>query len=237
MERDIAEVGGGAPASSGLPKAGVQPDPMPLYTCSGTDRQELTFVVSERDRGTQDVTVLLQAWQQGDHSALEQLNAAIYQQLREMARRRLAAERGPHTLQPTALVHEAYLRMVDGSRDWRDRAHFFANAALHMRSVLVDHARARLAGKRGGAALRVTLDEHSLGSEATDESHETEFLALDSALRDLQREDERTARIIELSYFSGMNREEIAHVLDVSVPTVDRGLRFGRAWLRQSLAA
>ena len=191
----------------------------------------------EPANGAPDVTVLLKAWQCGDRSAFEQLNSAIYQQLREMARRRLAGERGNHTLQPTALVHEAYLRMVEGGSDWRDRAHFFATAALHMRSVLVDHARARLTEKRGGSALRVTLDDRAISNEDTQDTQETDFLALDSALRELQREDERTARIIELSYFSGMKREEIAHVLEVSVPTVDRGLRFGRAWLRQSLSA
>lgn len=183
-----------------------------------------------------DITVLLKAWQGGDRAAFERLSASVYDELRSMARRRLASERGEHTLQPTALVHEAYLRLVEGDVDWRDRAHFFATAALHMRSVLVDHARARLADKRGGGALRVTLDERSAGA-AGDADADADFLALDEALRTLESEDPRTARVIELTYFGGLKREEIAHVLEVSVPTVDRGLRFGRAWLKQSLQA
>jgi RNA polymerase sigma factor (TIGR02999 family) len=180
-----------------------------------------------------DITVLLKAWQGGDRAAFDRLSASVYDELRSMARRRLSSERGEHTLQPTALVHEAYMRMVDGDVDWRDRAHFFATAALHMRSVLVDHARTRLADKRGGGALRVTLDERSAGAAA---DADADFLALDEALRTLESEDPRTAKVIELTYFGGLKREEIAHVLEVSVPTVDRGLRFGRAWLKQSLA-
>jgi RNA polymerase sigma factor (TIGR02999 family) len=183
-----------------------------------------------------NITVLLKAWQGGDRAAFERLSASVYDELRSMARRRLASERGGHTLQPTALVHEAYMRLVDGDVDWRDRAHFFATAALHMRSVLVDHARARLADKRGGGALRVTLDERSAGASG-DADADADFLALDEALRTLEREDPRTAKVIELTYFGGLKREEIAHVLEVSVPTVDRGLRFGRAWLKQSLGA
>ncbi|MDZ3824595.1 MAG: ECF-type sigma factor [Pseudoxanthomonas sp.] len=181
---------------------------------------------------TGNLTVLMRAWQAGDGQARERLNAAVYQELRVMARRRLAGERGGHTLQPTALVHEAWLRMADGDADWRDRAHFFATAALHMRSVLVDHARARLADKRGGGALRVTLDDGLAASDA-----DADFLALDQALAELESEDARTAKVIELTYFAGLKRDEIAHVLEVSVPTVDRALRFGRAWLRQALAA
>lgn len=180
-----------------------------------------------------DITVLLKAWQGGDRLAFQQLSAAVYEQLRDMARRRLAGERQVQTLQPTALVHEAFLRMVDAGVDWRDRAHFFATAALHMRSILVDHARARLADKRGGGALMVTLDERARQQEQA----EADFLELDDALRSLEQEDPRTAKVIELTYFGGLKREEIAHVVDASVPTVDRCLRFGRAWLRQALSA
>lgn len=181
-----------------------------------------------------DITVLLKAWREGDHAAVAELSTAVYEQLRDMARRRLSTERGEHTLQPTALVHEAYMRMVEGNVGWRDRTHFFATAALHMRSILVDHARSRLADKRGGGALRVTLDETS---GQTEPDVEADFLALDESLRRLETEDPRTAQVIELTYFGGLKRDEIAHVLDVSVPTVDRVLRFGRAWLKQSLAA
>ncbi|MFB9066789.1 hypothetical protein B1808_00230 [Pseudofulvimonas gallinarii] len=183
---------------------------------------------------TKDITVLLRAWQQGDEAAHDELGRVVYEQLRAIARRRLAGERNEHALQPTALVNEAYLRLMDG-RDspWRDRVHFYATAALHMRAILIDHARARLAVKRGGGqAALVTLDESFIGGSGV---HETDFLLLDKSLRDLEREDARSAKIVELSYFSGLEREGIAELLGISVPTVDRCLRFGRAWLRRSL--
>lgn len=180
-----------------------------------------------------NVTLLLQAWQAGDGHAMHQLSDLVYQQLRQIAQRRLARERGGHTLQPTALVNEAYLRLLEGGQmRWQDRAHFFATASLHMRAILVDHARARLAQKRGGNPLQVTFQE---GQVAADGMHEADFLLLDEAMTELARLDERSARMIELSYFSGLGREEIACVLSVSVPTVDRGLRFARAWLRSRL--
>lgn len=183
---------------------------------------------------SRDMTALLHAWRDGDHDAGDQLSAAAYEHLRDMARRRLAGERDGHTLQATALVHEAYERLIQGDVDWSDRAHFFATAALHMRSILVDHARARAAEKRGGGAVAITLHD-DLGDAGQDAIGH--LLLLDDALDRLQREDERTARVIELTYFGGMTREDIAGVLSISVPTVDRGLRFGRAWLRQALAA
>jgi RNA polymerase sigma factor (TIGR02999 family) len=181
---------------------------------------------------TRDLTVLLQAVRSGDRAAFGEFSAAVYQQLRVMAGSRLSREPAGHTLQPTALVHEAYLRLIDHRSDWKNRAHFFATAALHMRSILVDHARARLADKRGGGAIRVTLDER-----LADTGTETDFLALDEATRALEADDARTAKVIELTYFGGMTRDEIGEVLGVSVPTVDRALRFGRAWLRHALAA
>jgi len=181
----------------------------------------------------ENVTRLLQAWQQGDDQAMDQLSELVYQQLRLIAQRRLSKERGGHTLQPTALVNEAYVRMLEGGQmPWRDRAHFFATASLHMRAILVDHARSRLAQKRGGDPLQVTFQE---GQVAADGMHEVDFLLLDEAISDLARLDGRAARMIELSYFSGLGREEIACVLSVSLPTVDRGLRFARAWLRSRL--
>ncbi len=181
--------------------------------------------------GEHDITVLLHAWGEGDARAGEQLGALVYQELRAMARQRLAGERGDHTLQPTALVNEAYLRLVQGGVSLNDRIHFFATAALHMRAILVDHARAKLAEKRGGDQVRVTLADDLQAPESTD----AELLALDAALTSLQAADERTARVVELTYFGGMQRDEVAHALSVSVPTVDRALRFGRAWLRQAL--
>lgn len=182
--------------------------------------------------GEHDITVLLHAWGGGDQQAGEELGALVYQELRAMARKRLAGERSDHTLQPTALVNEAYLRLVQGGVSMNDRIHFFATAALHMRSILVDHARARLAEKRGGEQLRVTLGEDLQAAEAT---QDTDLLALDAALSTLHAADERTAKVIELTYFGGLQRDEVAQALSVSVPTVDRALRFGRAWLKQAL--
>ena len=175
------------------------------------------------------VTELLRAWRDGQTAALPKLPELVYADLRQMALRRLRASDTP-TLNPTALVNEAFVRLCEGG-DWRDRAHFFALAAMHMRNVLVDHVRAHRADKRGGGAIHVTL------SAATDELPEgsADLLALDDALRRLEGEDARTGKIIELTYFGGLDRDEVATVLGISVPTVDRGLRFGRAWLRREL--
>ena len=177
------------------------------------------------------VTDLLHAWRAGHAEVLPQLTELVYAELRRMAGRRLRGANTP-TLNPTALVHEAFLRLYDSDIDWRDRAHFFALAALHMRNVLVDHARAQEAEKRGGGRVQVTLtDVQAMPAPGAD------LLVLDQVLRRLETEDSRTGKIIELTYFGGLNRDEIAHVLAVSVPTVDRGLRFGRAWLKRELDA
>lgn len=178
-------------------------------------------------------TRLLQAWQRGERDAGELLSARVYEELRAMARSRLAAEPAAQTLQPTALVNEVYLRLLQGRGELRDRAHFFATAALHMRSILVDHARARLADKRGGSLVRVTLDDRVSGASEAD----ADLLALDAALAALQQADARAARVVELTYFGGLSREEIAEAMGLSVPTVDRALRFGRVWLKRALAA
>jgi RNA polymerase sigma factor (TIGR02999 family) len=175
------------------------------------------------------VTELLHAWRAGDAAVLPQLTELVYAELRRMAGSRLRGANTP-TLNPTALVHEAFLRLHDAEIDWRDRAHFFALAALHMRNVLVDHAREQAAEKRGGKQVQVTLTDAPANSAPT-----AELLMLDQALRRLESEDARTGKIIELTYFGGLNREEIAHVLELSVPTIDRGLRFGRAWLKREL--
>lgn len=177
------------------------------------------------------VTELLHAWRAGQAQVLPQLTELVYAELRRMAGSRLRAGAAP-TLNPTALVHEAFLRLYEADVDWRDRAHFFALAALHMRNVLVDHAREQSAQKRGGNQVQVTLtDVHAAPTQAAD------LLVLDQVLRRLEAEDARTGRIIELTYFGGLDRDEIAHVLEVSVPTIDRGLRFGRAWLKRELSA
>ena len=177
------------------------------------------------------ITALLHAWRDGDAGALPQLTELVYAHLRTLARQRLRGTE-TSTLDPTVLVHESFLRLCNADVDWHDRAHFFALAALHMRNVLIDHARARGADKRGGSAVHVTLTADAASTVAT-----PELLALDAALRRLEDEDARTGKIIELTYFGGLDRDEIAHVLAVSVPTVDRGLRFGRAWLKRELAA
>lgn len=181
----------------------------------------------------QDITQLLHDWRGGDAASLERLMPLLYDTLRDMAARRMRGEPAEATLQPTALVHEALLRMLGDAPQAADRAHFLALAALNMRSVLVDHARARQSQRRGGGALVVTLSRaEPMGADSID----VDLLALDQALSALAAHDARTARSVELFYFGGMEREEIALELGVSVPTVDRDLRFARAWLNRELA-
>lgn len=180
-----------------------------------------------------EVTQLLERWRDGDREALDQLIPKLYDTLREMAAQRLRREGDQQTLEPTALVHEALLRLLGGDADPLNRAHFLALSAMHMRSVLVDHARSRLAHKRGGDAVLVTLGE----ARAMEGGRiELDLLALDQALSHLSREDARVARVVEMSYFAGMERDEIATIIGVSVPTVDRDLRFARAWLNRALS-
>lgn len=180
-----------------------------------------------------DLTGLLQAWRSGDRGALDRLLPEVYGLLKRMAAGRVgSADRTP-TLEPTALVHEAVLRLLGNSPDWQNRSHFLAVAALQMRAVLVDHARARVAAKRGGGAALVTL--RAAEFEAAGDSIEVDLLALDQALQHLGDSDARAAKVIEMSYFGGMQREEIAEVLDVSPTTVDRDLRFAKAFLNRQL--
>lgn len=179
-----------------------------------------------------DITGLLHAWRSGDRAALGAVMPDLYDTLRRMAAARLRGE-SDVTLSPTGLVHEAVLRLLGGDVDFANRAHFLGVAALHMRAVLVDQARARLAAKRGGGATRITLDAQC---EPCGDADAVDLLALDQALTLLHAEDERAARAMEMSCFAGMQREEIAAAIDVSVPTVDRDLRFARAWLNRALA-
>jgi RNA polymerase sigma factor (TIGR02999 family) len=181
----------------------------------------------------QAVTGLLQAWARGDKDAAERVFPLVYDQLRRLAARQLRGERRGHTLQPTALVHEAYLRLA-GQRapDWPDRAHFFAMAARVMRHVLVDHARRNRAAKRGGSACRVSLEE----ATAPDRPLELEVIALDEALTELQALDADQAHIVELRFFGGLTEEEAAAALGVSVATVQRDWRTARAWLYRRIA-
>ena len=183
----------------------------------------------------QDITQLLHAWHRGDRDALALAMPRIYDALRRSAAQRLRGERG-QTLDPTALVHEALLRMLGNDTDFASRAHFLGVAALHMRSILIDHARSRQAAKRGGGAAHVTL-----GAAGEDAAHGGgnvfDLLALDQALTRLADHDARAARVMEMSCFAGMEQEEIAAAVGVSVPTVARDMRFARAWLNRELAA
>ena len=177
-------------------------------------------------------TAILSRLGAGDGSAQAELLALVYAELHRMAENALRGERVGHTLQATALVHEAWLRLVDQrTTDWNGRAHFFGAAARAMRQILVDHARARGAAKRGGGATRGLLDDSLLVYEA----RALDLLALDEALGRLAAADERAARIVELRFFAGLEMAEIAEVLGVSVPTVERGWRLARAWLRSEL--
>jgi len=179
-----------------------------------------------------DVTLLLLKWSSGDKAALEQLTPLVYDELVRLAKLRLSAENRQITLQPTALVHEAYLKLMDHTRlSWQNRSHFFAIAATIMRRILIDNARKRRAEKRAGG-VNVALDE------AIDAAEETapDVLALDIALRSLARVDERKAQVIELKYFGGLTTEEISEVMRMSVATVGRDLRVAQAWLHRELA-
>ena len=179
-----------------------------------------------------DVTNLLLDWSSGDRSAFDQLIPIIYDDLLRLARARLKNEERECQLQPTALVHESYLRLADETRlQWQNRAHFYAIAANTMRRVLIDHARKRKADKRGGG-IRVTLQT---GMDFAEE-RAPDFLLLDEALTKLAGFDERKSRAVELKFFSGMTTEEIAEVLGISVATVGRELRLGQAWLRREMS-
>ena len=181
-----------------------------------------------------DVTALLISWGSGERSAADRLIPAVYAELHRQAARALRREGNDHTLQATALVHEAYLRLVDQRRvEWRNRAQFFGIAAEVMRRVLVDHARARLASKRGGGMQRLSLDEIGDVSNA---GGDTDVLALHDALERLALLDADQARLVELRYFGGLNIEETADALGVSPATVKREWTLARAWLRRELA-
>jgi len=178
------------------------------------------------------VTQLLAAWRRGDRSALDRLVPQVYGELRRLADRALRGERAAHTLQPTALVHEAYLKLAGAkSPRWQDRLHFFAVAAQLMRRILVDHARARKAAKRGGGALLVPFDEEHDPVERSAIERATELVALDDALSALGALDPRKARILELHHFGGLSIAETAEVLELSTSTIGLEARLARAWL------
>ena len=179
-----------------------------------------------------ETTQLLRAWAGGDQGALEQLTPRVYEELRRMAGHFMQNERPGKTIQTTALVHEAYLKLIDiANVDWQHRAHFFAISAQVMRRILLDRARRRVAAKRGGESPRLNLDEvPELGS-----GRARELIALDDALNALAKIDQRKARVIELRFFAGLSVDETAEVLKVSPDTILRDWRLARAWLLAEL--
>jgi RNA polymerase sigma factor (sigma-70 family) len=198
------------------------------------------------------VTQLLASWRGGNQKALGELTGIVYQELRALAQRHLRRERPNHTIQRTALVHEAFVRLVNQqSVDWQSRAHFFGLASNLMRRILVDHARARLASKRGGGAAAVSLDElmapldseemGSAGASIPEPQHfdgetDDDVAAIDEALTRLSALDARQARIVEMRYFGGLTIEETAQALEISDATVKREWTLARAWLKRELS-
>ncbi len=190
------------------------------------------------------MTVLLQAAASGDSVATSKILPLVYEELRRMAQANMAGEikqGAGHTLQPTALVHEAYVRLVgEGDSSWNSRGHFFGAAALAMRRILIERARARNAQKRGGNAARIELHHDAAAADPGDDTagdeKAGELLALDQALEKLQKLDERAAQVVMLRYFAGLSVEQIATALDISLATVKRSWVFARAWLNREIA-
>jgi RNA polymerase sigma factor (TIGR02999 family) len=183
---------------------------------------------------TEQVTQLLVDWGNGDKAALEKLIPLVYHELRRLARHYMRRERQGVTLQTTALVNEAYLRLIDQrSVRWQNRAHFFAIAAQLMRRILVDRARKRLNSKRGGDVRKVSLDEAAVVSQ----SRGADIIALDNALTDLEAMDERKSKVVELRFFGGLNIEETAEAMGVSTATVQREWSMAKAWLYREISA
>ncbi|HUA62777.1 MAG TPA: sigma-70 family RNA polymerase sigma factor [Verrucomicrobiae bacterium] len=180
-----------------------------------------------------NVTALLLRWRDGDEQAFHEMLPLVYDELRRLARRYLQHEAPGHTLQSTALVHEAYLRMMDQNTSWQNRAHFFGIAAQMMRRVLVDHARSRSAAKRGEGARMVTLD----AGIAAPEKRDVDIEALDEALTSLGKVDPRQERIIELRFFAGLSIEDTSEALQVSPATVKREFAIAKAWLYREMRA
>jgi RNA polymerase sigma factor (TIGR02999 family) len=179
------------------------------------------------------ITELLAEWREGNQSALDELYPLVYDELHRLARRYMSRERKDHTLQTTALINEAYVRMVDQKNvNWANRSHFFAISAQIMRRILIDHARRNAYAKRGGGAQQVSLEEVA----ALVPEQGRELMRLDEALKSLAEQDPRRSQVVELRYFGGLNNEEIAGVLQVSENTVTRDWNMARAWLYQQLS-
>jgi RNA polymerase sigma factor (TIGR02999 family) len=179
------------------------------------------------------ITRLLADWRGGDESALEELTPLVFDELKHLARRAFRSERPGHTLQPTALLNEAFEKLVEVNVEWQDRAHFYALASRMMRRILVNHAKGRKAAKRGGDAHRTSLTISGVAEPQPDEM----LLDLDEALAALAQFDQRKASIVELAYFGGMTYDEIAASLELSTATVHRDLRTAEAWLKHRMTS
>jgi RNA polymerase sigma factor (TIGR02999 family) len=203
---------------------------VPLGGCS-----ELLLGVGVRPASSYAVTDLLARWSEGDGSARDALVPLVYDELRRIARKCLAGQRSSHTLQPTALVHEAYLRLVNADRNsihWQSRLHFFAAASRMMRQILVDHARKHIAAKRGGGAVTLVLDENI----ALPQKASLDLLALDDAMKRLATLDARQCQIVELRFFGGLSIEETAQAVDISPATTKREWATARLWLHRAMS-
>jgi RNA polymerase sigma factor (TIGR02999 family) len=201
---------------------------------TSTARSRKRSEESQTDHAPGELTALLRAWSRGDLHARDELLPLVYQDLRRRAAAYLRRERAEHTLQPTALIHEAYLRLVGQRRvAWQNRAQFFGVAAQMMRRILVDHARAQQAAKRPAAAMKVTLDERIGQPEPKD----CDLLLLDDALGELTAFDPRQGQIVELRYFGGLAEHEVAEVLSISRSTVTREWQTARAWLYRRMTS
>ena len=179
-----------------------------------------------------DITQMLLDWRKGDKSAFDQLVPIVYHELRKIAHAYLQGERPEHTLRPTALIHEAYLRLVDQNLpQWQNRSHFYGVAAQMMRQILVEHARAHVAAKRGGGGKKLSLDDVTIFSQ----QRASDLVALDDALVALAALDARKCRVIEMRFFGGLSVEETAEALGISIATVGREARMAQAWLHREL--
>ncbi len=206
----------------------------PVY--NGRTRGVGWAVVNEEtmvERETDPITRLLAGWGRGDVAALDKLTPLIYDELHRIAHRYMRRERPGHTMQTSALINEAYIRLIDQREArWQNRAHFFAIASKLMRRILVDRARSKGYAKRGGNAQQVSLDEGMVAPGGRD----TDLVALDDALKDLETVDERKCRIVDMRFFGGLSLEEIGEALEISVPTVEREWRAARAWLHRAMS-
>jgi RNA polymerase sigma factor (TIGR02999 family) len=213
----------------GLRRTPFQPAKIVQEVCTTSNKFKTT---SGEDQAS-ETTQLLRAWADGDRGALERLTPRVYRTLRRIAGYQMQHERAGQSMQATALVHEAYLELIDVTNvNWQHRAHFFAVSAQIMRHILLDRARRRVAAKRGGAAERINLDE--LPDLSGDRARE--LIALEDALNTLAQNDERKARVVELRFFGGLSVEETAEVLAVSPETVMRDWKFARSWLHAELS-